>query len=249
VTVYFVGAGPGDPKLITVRGQELLRRARVCIWAGSLVNRALLEELPSDAEIHDSAGLTLNDIVRTMSDAHERGLDVVRLHTGDPSLYGAIREQQRRLDEVSIPWEVVPGVSSFQGAAAVLGVELTVPEICQSVVLTRVGGRTKVADAESLEAYARTGATLCLFLSADAIEAIAAQLLPILGSECPVAVVYRATWEDQLVVRGTLSTIAGRARSVGIARQAMIIVGRALDAEGSPDSRLYAKEFAHGYRA
>jgi precorrin-4/cobalt-precorrin-4 C11-methyltransferase len=249
VTVYFVGAGPGDPKLITVRGKELLQRARVCIWAGSLVNPALLEELPPGAAVHDSAQLTLDDLVRIMSEAHARGFDVVRLHTGDPCLYGAIREQQRRLDEALIPWEVVPGVSSFQGAAAVLGVELTVPELCQSVVLTRVGGRTAVSSTESLEAYARTGATLCLFLSADAIATIASRLAPILGQDCPVAVVYRATWDDQIIVRGTLETIVERVHSEGIQRQAMIVIGRALDSGDVPDSRLYAKEFAHGYRA
>ncbi|MGC4067752.1 MAG: precorrin-4 C(11)-methyltransferase [Polyangiaceae bacterium] len=249
MTVYFVGAGPGDPKLITVRGQEILRRANVCIWAGSLVNPALLQELPPGAEVHDSAELNLDEIIRIMSEAHARDLDVVRLHTGDPCLYGAIREQQRRLDDAAIPWEVVPGVSSFQGAAAVLGAELTVPELCQSVVLTRVGGRTKVSSAESLEAYARTSATLCLFLSADVIDEISEQLRPILGSDCPAAVVYRATWEDQIVVRGTLATIAEQVHSAGIRRQAMIVIGRALANASVPDSRLYAKEFAHGYRA
>lgn len=247
MTVYFVGAGPGDPKLITVRGRELLEQAKVCIWAGSLVNPALLEWLPDGAQIHDSASLHLDEIVRLCVDAQRRGIDVVRLHTGDPSLYGAIREQQRRLDALGIAWQVVPGVSSFQGAAAVLGVELTVPEVCQSVVLTRVGGRTPVPDRESLEGFARSGATLCLFLSVDALGEVAARLIPILGRDCPVAVVYRATWIDQRVVRAELAQIAERVREDGIGRQAMVIVGRALTTGGA-ESRLYAEGFSHGYR-
>jgi precorrin-4/cobalt-precorrin-4 C11-methyltransferase len=248
MTVYFVGAGPGDPKLITVRGQELLQQAHVCIWAGSLVNPALLALLPDGAEVHDSAALTLDRIVAICRDAQCRNLDVVRLHTGDPSLYSAIREQQSRLDAIGIPWTVVPGVSSFQGAAAALGCELTVPTLCQSVVLTRVGGRTPVPSEESLEDYAKTGATLCLFLSVDALPEIVTRLSPILGNECPVAVVYRVTWPDQRIVKSRLSDIAEQVRDAGIGRQAMVIIGRALLAAG-PESRLYAEEFAHGYRA
>lgn len=247
MTVYFVGAGPGDPKLITLRGRELLQEAKVCIWAGSLVNPALLELLPEGAQIHDSASLHLDEIVQLCLDAQGRGVDVVRLHTGDPSLYGAIREQQRRLDALGIPWHVVPGVSSFQAAAAALGVELTVPELCQSVVLTRVGGRTPVPEPESLELFARTGATLCLFLSVDALSDVAARLIPIVGQDCPVAVVYRATWPDQRIVRAELAQIAERVRQAGIGRQAMVIVGRVL-APGGSESRLYAEGFSHGYR-
>jgi precorrin-4/cobalt-precorrin-4 C11-methyltransferase len=248
VTVYFVGAGPGDPKLITVRGKELLEQARVCIWTGSLVNPALLRLLPVGAEVQDSAALNLEQIIAICRDAEARNLDVVRLHTGDPSLYGAIREQQHRLDALGIAWSVVPGVSSFQGAAAALGCELTVPELCQSVVLTRVSGRTPVPAAESLEVYANTGATLCLFLSVDALTEIVDRLSPILGSECPVAVVHRATWPDQRIIRGTLASIVEPVRAAGIGRQAMVIVGKALLATG-PESRLYAEEFSHGYRA
>lgn len=247
MTVYFVGAGPGDPKLITVRGQELLQRAAVCIWAGSLVNPALLDLLPDTAEVHDSARLNLDQIVRICADAHARGLDVVRLHTGDPSLYGAIREQAQRLEALRIPWRVVPGVSSFQAAAAALGVELTVPETCQSVVLTRVAGRTPVPEAESLETFAGTGASLCLFLSVDALPEIAARLTPVVGPDCPVAVVYRATWPDQQIIRGELSQIAELVRAEQIGRQAMVILGRAL-ASGGAASRLYAEDFGHGYR-
>lgn len=247
MTVYFVGAGPGDPKLITVLGRELLQRARVCIWAGSLVNPALLELLPPDAAVYDSAKLTLDEIVEHCAAAQSKGLDVVRLHTGDPSLYGAIREQQQRLDALGIPWQVVPGVSSFQGAAAALGIELTVPELCQSVVLTRLGGRTPMPASESIDAFARTGATLCLFLSVDALSRIATELGPILGEDCPVAIVYRASWPDQRIVRGTLATITEQAEAAGIGRQAMVIIGRALTS-GGPESRLYAQGFAHGYR-
>jgi precorrin-4/cobalt-precorrin-4 C11-methyltransferase len=247
LTVHFVGAGPGDPRLITLRGKELLERARVCIWAGSLVNPALLEFLPDGAEVYDSAALTLDEIVGLCCEAEHRGLDVVRLHTGDPSLYGAIREQQRRLDAARISWEVVPGVSSFQGAAAELGCELTVPAICQSVVLTRVGGRTAVPAAESLETFARTGATLCLFLSVDALPEIVNRLRPILGGDCPAAVVYRATWPDQLILRGELTSIAAQAQLAGIGRQAVVIIGKALSLAG-PESLLYAEGFTHGYR-
>jgi precorrin-4/cobalt-precorrin-4 C11-methyltransferase len=247
LTRYFVGAGPGDPKLITVRGQELLEQARVCIWAGSLVDPRLLELLPAGAEVHDSAPLTLEQIIELCRDAERRDLDVVRLHTGDPSLYGAIREQQSRLDALGISWQVIPGVSSFQGAAAVLGCELTVPELCQSVVLTRVGGRTPVPPAESIEIYARTGATLCLFLSVDALPQISARLSPILGNECPAAVVYRATWPDQSIVRGTLADIGDQVRAAGSGRQAMVIVGKALLSTG-PESQLYAAGFSHGHR-
>src|SRR5512133_816042 len=240
MTVYFVGAGPGDPKLITVLGRELLQQARVCIWAGSLVNPALLELLPPDAAVYDSAKLTLDEIVEHCAAAHSKGLDVVRLHTGDPSLYGAIREQQQRLDALGIPWQIVPGVSSFQGAAAALGIELTVPELCQSVVLTRLGGRTPMPASESIDAFARTGATLCLFLSVDALSRVATELGPILGEDCPVAIVYRASWPDQRIVRGTLATITEQAGAAGIGRQAMVIIGRALTS-GGPESRLYAQ--------
>ncbi len=247
MTVYFVGAGPGDAKLVTVRGRELLEGARVCIWAGSLVSRALLELLPDDAEVHDSAGLTLDTIIELCHDADRRGLDVVRLHTGDPCLYSAIREQQSRLDALGIPWLVVPGVSAFQGAAAVLGLELTAPELCQSVVLTRVGGRTAVPPAESLEAFARTGATLCLFLSAASLPEIAGRLAPILGDDCPIAVVYRATWPEEHVVWGSLGSITERAGAAGIDHHAMLIVGRTIGA-GGPESRLYSEDFIHGHR-
>lgn len=247
MTVYFVGAGPGDPKLITLRGKELLESVKVCIWAGSLVNPKLLEWLPKDAEVHDSATLTLPTVIEICKDANARGLDVVRLHTGDPSLYGALREQQRKLDELTIPWQVIPGVSSFQGAAAALGSELTVPELCQTVVLTRMGGKTAVPETESLEVYAKTGATLCLFLSVDRMNEVTERLLPVLGANCPVAVVYRATWPDQRTVTGNISDIAERVSKAQIGRQAMVIIGRALLGAG-PDSRLYAEDFAHGYR-
>jgi precorrin-4/cobalt-precorrin-4 C11-methyltransferase len=247
MTVYFVGAGPGDPKLLTLRGKELLESARVCIWAGSLVNPALLEWLPEGAEVHDSASLTLESVIEICKSATLRGFDVVRLHTGDPSLYGAIREQQQMLNEMAISWAVIPGVSSFQGAAAVLGCELTIPELCQSVVLTRVGGRTLVPSEESLEAYAKTGATLCLFLSVERISEIVERLRGVLGEACPVAVVYRATWPDQRVVRCTLGHLEEQLIASGIGRQAMVIVGRALMQSG-PNSRLYSEDFRHGYR-
>lgn len=247
MTVHFVGAGPGDPELLTRKAERLLRHASVCIWAGSLINPQLIELLPSSCICHDSATLDLEQIIALCAQAHASGKDVVRLHCGEPSLYGAIAEQRRRLDILGIPSTQVPGISAWQAAAATLRVELTAPEVAQAVVLGRVAGRTPVPRAHDLRILARLGTTLCLYLSVDRIEEIVAACLPYHGAACPAAVVFHASWPDELIVRGTLSDIAPRVATAGIRRTALVLVGRAL-ASSSPDSQLYAEHFSHGYR-
>ncbi len=244
--VYFVGAGPGAPDLLTCRAERLLRSARVCIYAGSLVSPAILDLLPREAERHDSARMTLPQIVEVVLDARRRDCDVVRLHSGDPSIYGAIAEQIAELTQHGIDYEVVPGVSSFQAAAAAVGWELTVPEVTQSIVLTRIEGRTPLPPGQTLENFAQTGATLCLFLSVHGLRQIAERLIPYYGRDCAVVVVYRASWPDQKIVRGTLGDIAARTEAEGIDRTAMVIVR---PGEGNTRSRLYDPGFEHGCRA
>jgi precorrin-4/cobalt-precorrin-4 C11-methyltransferase len=243
--VFFVGAGPGDPELLTRKAERLLREACICIYAGSLVSPAIIELLPPTAETHDSARLTHQQVIDLILDADERGLDVVRLHTGDPSIYSAIGEQIRDLDRYGIDYEVIPGVSSFQAAAAALRWELTVPEVAQSIVLTRTPGRTPMPESESISRFAKTGATLCLFLSAHAIEPQAQTLARYYGKDCPVAVIYHASWPDEQIVRGTLGDIAEKVRATGITKTALFIVRRGTQ---GARSRLYDPEFKHGYR-
>ncbi len=245
--VYFVGAGPGDPELLTRKAERLLRGCRCCIWAGSLVNPALLDFLPPDAARHDSAGMTLDETLAVVEACYKRGVDVVRLHTGEPALFGAIGEQMARLDRLGIGYEVVPGISSFQAAAAAIRCELTAPEVSQAVLLTRAPGRTPVPDAHTLAKVAHLRTTLCVFLSTDRIEDVVGTLQPHYGAGCPAAVVYHASWPDEKVVRGTLATIAALVKEAGLTRTGMIIVGQAL-AGTSAESRLYAADFAHGYR-
>jgi precorrin-4/cobalt-precorrin-4 C11-methyltransferase len=250
MTVHFIGAGPGDPGLITVRGAELLACCPVVIHAGSLVPRAVIARA---ARALDSSGMTLDEIVREMAAAHRAGEDVARIHSGDPCLFGSIAEQMRRLDTLDIPYAVVPGVSSFTAAAAALRRELTVPGVSQTVIIARAPGRTPVPERQRLEELARhgaaLGATLALFLSAGRVEEAVAALLPAYGPACPAAVVHRASWPDERILRGTLSTIAAQMSVAGIHATAMILVGTALAPEGFPDSRLYAPEFGHGFRA
>ncbi len=246
--VYFVGAGPGDPELLTRKAEKLLRHCQCCIWAGSLVNPAILDLLPADAVRHDSSGMTLDGIIAVITDCRGRGQDVVRLHTGEPSLFGAIGEQMARLDKLGIAYEVVPGISAFQAAAAALKCELTAPELAQTVCLTRAPGRTPVPAAHTLEKIAPLQATMCIFLSTDRMAEVAGALAPHYGADCPAALVWHASWPDEIIVRGTLADIAARARAAGLTRTGMIIVGRAL--AGTPaESRLYAADFKHGYRA
>jgi precorrin-4/cobalt-precorrin-4 C11-methyltransferase len=243
--VYFVGAGPGDPELLTVKALRLLQGCTICIYAGSLVSPAVLEHISPTAEKHDSATLSHPEVIALFKNAEQRGLDVVRLHTGDPSIYGAIGEQILDLEKLGIAYEVVPGVSAFQASAAALGWELTVPEVAQSIVLTRTPGRTPMPEAEALENFAKTGATLCVFLSAHAIAAHAPLLAKYYGDDCPAAVVFHASWNDQKIVQGTLSDIGEKIRAEGIEKTALFIVRRA---STGAQSRLYAPEFAHGYR-
>ena len=250
--VHFVGAGPGDVELITVRGARLLGEADVVVYAGSLVGRELVRCHAPQAEVYDSAGLTLTETTSLLARAVADGKRVVRLHTGDPSLYGAIQEQMAELDRFDIGYEVVPGVTSAFAAAAALKQELTLPEVSQTVIITRLAGRTPVPEDEQLAKIAKIGATLVIYLSVGMIEAVVAELLK--GSyrqETPVAVVARASWPDQQVVEGTLADIAGLVRASGVDRQAVIIVGNVLQARRAgliATSRLYAGDFAHGYR-
>jgi precorrin-4/cobalt-precorrin-4 C11-methyltransferase len=246
--VYFVGAGPGDPELLTGKAARLIRGARVCIYAGSLVSPDVLALLPDDAERHDSAGMTLEEIVGVCRSAQASGRDVVRLHSGEPSLYGAIGEQMAALAGCSVEYEVVPGISAFQAAAAALRVELTMPEVAQTVILTRAPGRTPVPPEQELAKLAASRATLCVYLSTDRIAEVCAALEPSYGAECPAALVYHASWPDQRVIRGALSQLAGLVAAAGIRRTAIILVGAALGPAAGAPSRLYNAAFSHGYR-
>ncbi|WP_457573249.1 precorrin-4 C(11)-methyltransferase [Desulfolithobacter sp.] len=245
--VYFVGAGAGDPELLTLKGRRLLDEAEVIVYAGSLVNPELLTGVR--ATVHDSAGMDLDQIMEIMITAHRKGKKVVRLHTGDPAIYGAIREQMQRLDAENIEYEVVPGVSSALASAAALKVELTVPEVTQTVIFTRQAGRTPVPERESLQNLARIQASMCIFLSVSMIDKVVEELsgggYP---EDTPVAVVEKASWPDERIVRGTLSDIGDAVRSSGIRKTAMILVGRALADSPSAASRLYDAGFSHEYR-
>lgn len=250
--VSFVGAGPGAADLITVRGARLLRHADVVIYAGSLVDRQLVTRYATSADVYDSAGMTLPEVLEVMTNAVVGGKSVVRLHTGDPAIYGAIQEQMEALDGLGIYYQVVPGVTSAFAAAAALKQELTLPEVSQTVIFTRMEGRTPVPENEQLHKVAAIGATLVIYLSVGMIDQVVAQLL--LGAyrpETSAAVVCRASWEDEQAVSGTLADIAGKVREAGIDRQALIIVGDVLAArrEGlKARSLLYDGTFAHGFR-
>ncbi len=246
--VIFLGAGPGDPDLITVKGRRLLDEADVIVYAGSLVNPALLEGV--NAEVHDSAGLDLDGIMAIMVEAVRAGKKVVRLHTGDPTIYGAIREQMHRLDRENIGYEVVPGVSSALAAAAAVKAELTVPELTQTVIFTRQAGRTPVPERESLRNLAAIQGSMCIFLSVSMMEQVVGELLA--GGyppATPVAVVEKATWPEERIVRGTLVDIAGRIQASAIRKTAMILVGQALGKNDERVSKLYDAAFSHEYRS
>lgn len=246
--IWFVGAGPGDPELITVKGRRLLGEADVVVWAGSLVPEDVLAWVRDDAKVHDSAGMHLDEIVAVMASAHDAGRRVVRLHTGDPSLYGAIGEQMARLDDLGIEYEIVPGVSSFAAAAAAVRTELTLPDVSQTLIITRTAGRTPVPEREELARLAEHRATMAVFLSAARVAETAAALQRHYDVQTPVAVVQRASWPQQQVVRGTLETIAEQVAAAGIDRTAMILVGDVLANSGTP-SRLYDRHFSHEFRA
>lgn len=248
--VYFIGAGPGDPELLTLKGRRLIRKADVIVYAGSLINPRIVALKKKEATAHDSASMNLQEIVSLMAREAGRGRTIARIHSGDPAIYGAIREQMILLDRKHIPYEVIPGVSSVFAAAAALKRELTVPELAQSVILTRVSGRTKVPGRESLDRLARSQSTMAVFLSVDQIERVVKQLRTSYPAGTPVAVVHRASWPDEKIIRGTLATIASRVRTAVIRHHALILVGRAIGGGGigTPPSKLYAKEFTHGFR-
>jgi precorrin-4/cobalt-precorrin-4 C11-methyltransferase len=248
MTVHFIGAGPGAPDLITVRGLRLIESCPVCLYAGSLVPRAIIDAAPQGARVIDTAPLTLDEIVAEFAAAHEQGLDVARVHSGDPSLYGAIAEQMRRLDRIGIPYDVTPGVPAFAAAAAVLRRELTLPDVAQTVILTRTATRASaMPEGESLERLAATGATLAIHLSITSLARVVRALLPYYGADCPAVVAYRVSWPEEQVVSGTLADIRDKAKAAGFTRTALILVGWALAGEGS-DSRLYAADHHHVMR-
>ncbi len=245
--VYFVGAGPGDPELLTIKAQRLICAAKCCIYAGSLVSEQVLALLPESCEKYDSATLSLNETIAIMQSCQERDLNVMRLHTGEPTLFGAIAEQMRELEKSQIRFEVIPGISSFQAAAAAIQTELTAPDIAQTVILSRIAGRTPVPPEQELKHLAKTRSTLCLFLSVHQMANLTKTLIPYYGEACPIAVVYRASWPDQIVVEGSLANIVPQVKEAGITRTAIILVGPALRRQGG-FSKLYDETFSHGYR-
>lgn len=249
MTVHFIGAGPGAADLITLRGRDLIARCPVCLFAGSLVPKELLAYCPKDARIVDTAPLTLGAIVAEFARAHAEGKDVARLHSGDLSLWSAMGEQLRELDRLKIPYTITPGVPSFAAAAAAIKRELTLPEVAQSLVLTRTSGRaTAMPEKERLAAFAASGATLAIHLSIHAIEKIVAELLPFYGAECAVAVVCRASWPDEKIIEATLATIAAQVASAQLERTALILVGPALAARDFRASALYDAEYQRRFR-
>ena len=246
--VHIVGAGPGDPELITRKGYRLVQEADVVIYAGSLVNPAILEACKEGCEIHNSASMSLDDVLAVTKASVAEGKTVVRLHTGDPAIYGAIQEQMDALKEMGITYDVTPGVSSFLATAAALQQEYTLPNVTQTVIITRMEGRTPMPEKEKLSMLASHGATMCIFLSVQMIEKVAAELLEGgYDKTTPVAIVVKASWPDQRIIRGTLETIADVVAEEGVIRQAMIVVSRVLDTDYEL-SKLYDKGFAHMYR-
>jgi precorrin-4/cobalt-precorrin-4 C11-methyltransferase len=242
MTVHFIGAGPGAPDLLTLRARDLIARCPVCLYAGALVPPEILAHAPPLARVVDTQALTLDEIVAELCDAHEHGHDVARLHSGDLSIFSAAAEQMRRLDELGIPWDVTPGVPAFAAAAAALKRELTIPGVAQTVILTRYGRRaSKMPSGEDLSGLAEHRATLVIHLGAQAVEEIVATLAPHYGADCPAAVVARASWPDEVVLTGTLQTIASQTRAAGVKRTATILVGHALAPEGFRESHLYSR--------
>ncbi len=249
MTVHFIGAGPGAPDLITVRGRDLIARCPVCLYAGSLVPRALLDYCPPGARIIDTAPLSLDEIAAAFAEASAEQRDVARLHSGDLSVWSAMGEQLRRLDALGIPYTVTPGVPAFAAAAAALRQELTLPGIAQSLVLTRTTGRASaMPERETLAGFAATGATLAIHLSIHALDRVVAELTPHYGDACPVAVVYRASWPDERIVRGTLATIVALVAETPMERTALIVVGRVLNAAAFSDSALYDAAYLRRFR-
>ena len=245
--VYFIGAGPGDPELITVKGKRIIESSGYCIYAGSLVNKEILNYCRKNTKIYDSASMALEEIITVMEEAKEMNINVARVHTGDPSIYGAIQEQMSELDKRGIDYEVVPGVSSFLAAAAALKQELTLPGVSQTVIITRIEGRTPVPETEKLEMLSKAKATLCIFLSIKEIKRVVDILKPAYGNDCPVAIVYKASWKDEKVITSSLSDVVDATIQNNIERTAMIIVGNVLSRKFEY-SKLYDKHFKHTHR-
>ena len=246
MSVHFIGAGPGDPELITVRGQRLIASCPVVLYAGSLVPREVVACAPEGARVLDTASMTLDEIVGEMRAAHARGEEVARVHSGDPSLYGAIGEQMRRLDALGIPFDLTPGVPAYAAAAAALECELTLPGVSQTVILTRTSTRSSpMPEGEELAALGRSGATLAIHLSIRSLRAVCETLAPVYGADCPAAIAYRVSWPDQRIVTGTLGDLAAKARPLRLRRTALILVGRVLRAGSFDDSALYDAAHYH----
>ena len=249
MTVHFIGAGPGAPDLITVRGRDLIARCPVCLYAGSLVPPEIVAYAPASARVIDTAPLTLDEIIAEMQTAEAAGQDVARVHSGDPSIYGAIAEQMRHLDRLGIAYDVTPGVPAFAAAAAVLSTELTLPEISQTIILTRTAMQASpMPDGEELAVLGRSRATLAIHLSIRNLKKIVTELTPLYGGDCPAVVVYRATWPDQQIIRGTLASIQRQVRAAKLTRTALILIGRVLGNEGFRDSALYDPAHVHVLR-
>lgn len=246
MTVHFIGAGPGAPDLITVRGLRLIQTCPVCLYAGSLVPTEILAAVPQGSLVIDTSPLTLDEIIAHLAQAHHAGHDVARLHSGDPSIYGALAEQMRRLDALGIAYDITPGVPSFAAAAAALGCELTLPEAVQTVILTRTTRRSSpMPEGEALERLAAIGVTLAIHLSINNLAHVVRTLMPHYGAECPAAVAYRVSWPDELLIRATLADIRQKVKQAGITRTALVLVGRALGSAPARESRLYAADHYH----
>jgi precorrin-4/cobalt-precorrin-4 C11-methyltransferase len=246
MTVHFIGAGPGAPDLITLRGRDLIAACPVCLYAGSLVPAEVVAFAPENARVIDTAPLNLDEIMAEIEAAHERGHDVARVHSGDPSLYGAIGEQIKRLKALGIDYTITPGVPAFAASAAALGLELTLPDISQTIILTRTAMKSSAMPAgEDLADLGRSGATLAIHLSARNLRQVCRDLIPHYGEDCPVALVYRASWPDQEIIRGTLADIREKTRAAKLTRTALVLVGRVLDTDQATDSRLYAADHRH----
>jgi len=249
MTIHFIGAGPGAPDLITIRGRDLIATCPVCLYSGSLVPQALLTHCPPDVRIVDTAPMSLDQIIAELTSADANGQDVARLHSGDLSVWSAMGEQIRRLDSLGIRYTVTPGVPSFAASAAALGQELTLPGVSQSLVLTRTNGRaSRMPEQEKLARFAATGATLAIHLSIHALDAVVAELASHYGPGCPIAIVYRASWPDEVVIRGTLATIVALARATPIERTALILVGPVLGARDFRESALYDADYQRRFR-
>ena len=246
MTVHFIGAGPGAPDLITLRGRDLIAVCPVCLYAGSLVPAEVVAFAPSDARVVDTASFNLDGIMAEIEAAHCQGQDVARVHSGDPSLYGAIGEQIKRLKALEIEYTITPGVPAFAASAAALGLELTLPDISQTIILTRTAMKSSAIPAgEELAELGRSGATLAIHLSARNLRQVCRNLIPHYGEDCPVALVYRASWPDQEIIRGTLADIREKTRVAKLTRTALVLVGRVLDTDAATDSRLYAADHRH----